>query len=78
MDLKFIRGLEQAKKELYSVDPLDEGSLPDEVMEKTIATFGERLSPRSPSSASLRTYASGRRRRKALRAHPGRTLPDPG
>ena len=45
MYLKLIRGLAQAKRELTRVDPLDLGSLPPEVMDKTEEVFGERLSP---------------------------------
>ena len=45
MYLKVIRGLAQAKGELSRVDPLDLGSLPEQVMDKTQEVFGERLSP---------------------------------
>ena len=45
MYLKVLRGLEEAKRELSRVDPLDLDSLPPEVMERTEALFGERLKP---------------------------------
>ena len=45
MYLRVIRGLAEAKKELYSVDPLDLDSLPPEVLDRTQEVFGERLSP---------------------------------
>jgi len=43
--LKVIKGLAQAKAEFSRVDPLDLSSLPPEVMDRTEALFGERLSP---------------------------------
>ena len=45
MYLKVIKGLAQAKAEFSRVDPLDLSSLPPEVMDRTEALFGERLSP---------------------------------
>lgn len=45
MNLKVIRGLEEAKKNLSRIDPLDMDSLPPEVMDKSQELFGERLSP---------------------------------
>ena len=45
MYLKVLRGLQEAKRELSRVDPLDLDSLPPEVMERTEELFGERLKP---------------------------------
>ena len=45
MNLKVIRGLDQARRELRSVDPLDMGSLPPEMADKAQEIFGEPLSP---------------------------------
>ena len=69
MYLKVIRGLAQAKKELYSVAPLDLDSLPPEVLDRTQEVFGERLSPqesvqrilqdvRQQGDKAIRHYAS--------------------
>ena len=68
MNLRVIRGLAEAKKQVYSVDPLDLSSLPPEVMDKTQEAFGERLSPeesvrrilqdvREQGDGALRHYA---------------------
>ncbi len=45
MELRVIRGLEQAKTERYRVDPADLDSLPEEVTDRTESVFGERLTP---------------------------------
>ena len=68
MYLKVIRGLEQAKRELHSVDPLNLDSLPPEMIDKSEEVFGERLSPeesvqrilqdvRQQGDSALRHYA---------------------
>ncbi len=46
MDLKVIRGADQAKRELTRVDPLALDSIPPEAMERTVEIFGEPLSPK--------------------------------
>ena len=45
MDLKVIRGLDEARKELLRVDPLEQATLPPEVARKTLEVFGEQLTP---------------------------------
>ncbi len=45
MYLKVIRGLEQAKRELSSVGPLEAGDLASSVAEKSEELIGQRLSP---------------------------------
>jgi histidinol dehydrogenase len=68
VNLRVIRGLAEAKKQVYSVDPLDLSSLPPEVMDRTQEAFGERLSPeesvrrilqdvRQQGDSALRHYA---------------------
>ena len=45
MRLKVIRGMAQARKELFRVDVLNLDSVPQEVIDRTEKVFGERLSP---------------------------------
>ena len=67
MNLDVITGLEQAKSAFHRVDPLDTGSLPPEVDQKTFEVFGAHLSPlesvsrilqdvRTQGDAALRHY----------------------
>ena len=44
MNLKVIKGMDLARQESYSVDPLDTGSLPPEVTDKAKEIFGQPLS----------------------------------
>ncbi len=46
MYLKVIKGLAEARKETWRVDPADLDSLPESVGDRTAETFGERLPPR--------------------------------
>ena len=46
MYLRVIKGLAEARKETWRVDPADLDSLPESVGDRTVETFGERLSPR--------------------------------
>ncbi len=45
MNLKVIKGLEQARKESFRPDPLEADSLPPEVADRSAEVFGERLTP---------------------------------
>lgn len=45
MRLKVIRGMAEARKELFRVDVLNLDSVPQEVIDRTEKVFGERLSP---------------------------------
>ena len=54
MYLKVIRGLEQAKRDLQRVDPLELDSIPPEVMRKTHELFGEKLSAQESIQRILR------------------------
>ena len=58
MELKVIRGLEQAKTERYRVDPADLDTLPEEVFDRTEAVFGERLTPEQSVRRILRDVES--------------------
>ena len=46
MYLRVVKGLAEARKETWRVDPADVDSLPQSVEDRTVETFGERLSPR--------------------------------
>ena len=54
MYLKVIRGLEQAKRDLQRVDPLELDSIPPEVLRKTHELFGEKLSAQESVQRILR------------------------
>ena len=45
MNLRVIKGLEQARKESFRPDPLEADSLPPEVADRSEEVFGERLTP---------------------------------
>ena len=45
MHLRVIKGLAEARKETWRVDPADVDSLPQSIEDRTVETFGERLSP---------------------------------
>ena len=45
MHLRVIKGLAEARKETWRVDPADVDSLPQSIEDRTVETFGEKLSP---------------------------------
>ena len=67
MNLQIVRGAQASKDAFQRVDPLDVSSLPEEVSQKTLEVFGEKLSVtesvtrilqdvRSQGDAALRRY----------------------